>query len=280
LFETSERKTAIVEATSDSAHLLGQFIHSPESRLARLTFLQLEDSYPNEGLVALIDFLSYQAGESRAINLLAEVEDSSLLFEPFRHAGFSAYGIETVWRIPQSSTPSHAKLSAWLQALPKDEVQMRCLYQNVTPPLEQAAEPYQSSGYARLMYSVNNEVVAWVNYQSGSLGTYLVPVLHPSLKEPALLFQDLFEKFSDPSRSVYIRVRSHQSWLASSLETLGAEPIGQFMLLVKHLAVSQKAAVTNEQRARADSRQAKPTVPILRNLTPGDTLPENKNGLK
>ncbi len=269
-----------MEATSDSGHMLGQFSHSPGSRLARLSFLQLEDDYPHDKLFALIDFLSYQAGESRATNLLAEVEDSSLLFEPFRHAGFSAYGIETVWRVKQSSTPSNPKLSAWLQALPKDEVQIRCLYQNVTPPLEQAAEPYQSNGDTRLVYSVNNEIAAWVNYQSGSLGTYLVPVLHPSLKEAALLLQDLFEKFSDASRSVYIRVRSHQSWLNSSLETLGAQPVGQYMLLVKHLAVSLKAAVTNEQRARADARQAKPTVPILRNLTPGDTLPENKNGLK
>jgi len=235
----------------------------------------LDDSSRAEGLPAMIDFLSYQAGESQALNLLAEVEESSGLFEVFRRAGFSSYGVETIWRMPTRGIQSGKKTSAWQKAAPKDEVSMRSLYQNVTPPLEQSAEPYQPESEGRLVYCSSNELAAWVQVSGGSLGTYLVPVFHPSLKEPALLLEDLLDQQDATSRPLYIQVRSHQSWLNSALEALGAQPSGQYTLLVKHLAVMQKVTATNGKRVSVDPRQANPTVPILHNLSP-----ETQGGIK
>ena len=78
-----------------------------------------------------------------------------------------------------------------------------------------------------------------------------MPVFHPSPKEPLALLQNLAGMFSNSQRPVYLQVRSHQSWLNPSLDELGAQPSGQYTLLVKHLAATQKAAVPNGQRVHA-----------------------------
>jgi hypothetical protein len=251
----------------------------PNARTARLSFILCDDSSQSAGLSALIEFLSYQAGEHQAVNLLTEVESSSELFETLRHSGFSAYGIETIWRLPVNQTGQDQQ-SSWTKSAGKDEVGMRSLYQSVTPPLEQGAEPYQANNPQRLVYTVNNEISAWVQYSSGPLGIYLVPVIHPSIKNPGALLCELPGGFSGTSRPLYMQIRSHQSWLNTALEDCGAQTTGEYTLLVKHLAVGQKVSVPNGARVRTEARQAKPTIPILRNMT-GDAPPtESKNGLK
>jgi hypothetical protein len=273
------RISAIVEATADYSHLIGQVILPPNSRTARLSFILCNDLSQSAGMSALIEFLSYQAGENQAVNLLAEVENSSGLFEILRRSGFSAYGIETIWQLP-AKQPGNEQPSLWVKSSGKDEIGMRSLYQSVTPPLEQGAEPYQSSNLQRLVYSVNNEINAWVQYSSGPLGIYLAPVMHPSINNPGALLCELSERFSGLSRPVYLQIRSHQSWLSTSLEDCGAQSTGEYTLLVKHLALGQKVSVPNGVRARVEARQAKPTIPILHNMT-GDAPPtESKNGLK
>jgi hypothetical protein len=273
------RISAIVEATSDFSHLVGQVVIHPKSRIARLSFVLCDDASQSSGLAALIEFLSYQAGENQAVNLLAEVENSSGLFESLRRSGFSAYGIETIWQLPAKQAGNEPP-ALWLKSSSKDEVGMRSLYQSVTPPLEQSAEPYHSSNLQRLVYCVNNEINAWVQYASGPLGIYLAPVMHPSIINPGGLLCELSECFSGLSRPVYMQIRSHQSWLNTSLEDCGAQASGEYTLLVKHLAVGQKVSVPNGARARVEARQAKPTIPILHNMTRDAPPTESKNGLK
>lgn len=268
LFDSTERMTAIVEATSDSSHLVGQVVHHGKSRIARLSFLQMDDPAQGNGVPALVDFLSFQAGESHATNLLAEVEGTSGIFETLRRSGFAAYGIETIWRLPKGRSQAAENSAFWQPSTEKNEGGMRNLYQNVTPPLEQSAEPCQINSSNCLVHCANDEIAAWILYTSGPLGICLVPVFHPSHKESLALLQNLADLFTNSTRPVYLKVRSHQSWLNGSLDEIGAQSSGQYTLLVKHLAVTQKALVTNGQRVHADPRQAKPTVPILHNLTP------------
>ena len=240
----------------------------------------MDDPAQNSAVSALIDYLCYNAGENRALNVLAEVEDSSALFETFRYSGFSAYGIETIWRMPLKQAPTKNEPSFWRQSTNKDEIAMRSLYQKVTPPLEQSAEIYQSQGSNRLIYFINNEVSAWIHYTTGALGVYLIPIIHPSIKHLDAFLSDLLLVFANQFRPVYIQVRSHQSWLNSALEALGAQPSGQYTMLVKHLALSQKVSVPNGSTSRVETRQVKPTAPIMRNLTRDVSSTESKNGLK
>lgn len=246
------------------------------SRVARLSFLLCKDLSTTDGICALIEFLSYQAGENQALNLVAEVENNPGLFETLRHAGFSAYGIETIWKMPAWSINEEFP-SSWKKANDSSEVGIRSLYQAVTPPLEQGAELYQSNCRQRLVHHVNDEINAWAQYKVGPLGTYINLVVHPSLNDPETLLNELSTSINSQGRPVYLQVRSHQSWLNNALES-SAQMIGEFTLMVKHLAVNQKAAVANSARSRVEARQAKPTIPILHNLA-GEAPPtEPKKG--
>jgi hypothetical protein len=82
---------------------------------------------------------------------------------------------------------------------------------------------------------------------------------------------DLISLVSIVSKPAYFQVRSHQSWMQHSLENIGAEPVGRFNLLVKHLSIPQKALAVNGMRSRVEQTQAKPTVPIIQNIT-GDSV--------
>lgn len=131
-----------------------------------------------------------------------------------------------------------------------------------------------------MVYYLNDEVLAWVQYTTGPLGIYLIPVVHLSIKNPDALLYDLLNIFINHLRPVYLQVRSHQSWLNGALEAIGAQPSGQYTLLVKHMALSQKVSVSSGTKARVEARQVKPTAPILRNLTRDVSPTESKSGLK
>ncbi len=277
LFDPATHISAILEATSEFGHVIGQVNHPPNCKAARFSYLLADGPLPGEGLAAVVDFLSYHAGETQAVNLLAEVEENSPTFEILRRCGFSAYGIASIWQLPAITEPQPAM---WKQPLPTDEIKMRTLYQNVTPPLEQAAEPYQLNGGSYLAYRHNDEIAAWVRVHSGPLGTYLVPVVNPLASEPLSLLQGLAGCGKNANRPLYLQVRSHQSWLNTALEEMGARASAAYVLMTKHLAASQKVGVESRVRQGAEARQAKPTVPILHNLA-SDTPPtETKNGLK
>jgi len=243
--------------------------------------MRMDDLNKVDELPAMIDFLGYHACEENAFNLLAEVEDAHPLYEILRKSGFAVYGLESLWRLqPSANNEGEATSSSWSPAVPTDEVAMRSLYQNLTPPVEQSAEFFQSNLSDRLVHRADEEITAWVEYRTGPLGIYLIPVIHPSIHDPKDLLMALSERFSRFGRPLYLQVRSHQSWLQPSLTELGAQSTGQYTLLVKHLAIAQKSAVTNGQRSRVERAQAKPTVPIIQNLSQETPAVDTKNGLK
>ncbi len=229
----------------------------------------MDDSEQIEDLPALIDFLSYHAGETGALNLRVQLEENHPLYEILRRCGFSIYGVQTLWKLPArkaSSPPS----GIWREAQAVDEPGMRNLYQNFTPPVEQAAEPFLPNVETRLVKGKDQEISAWVEYRDGPKGLYLSPVIPPSTHDPVMALNALTELVSLVDKPAYIQVRSHQSWLQNALGEIGAEPSGRFNLLVKHLAVAQKVLVPNGLRSRVERTQPKPTVPIIQSMT-GDS---------
>ena len=240
-------------------------VHLPNDRAANLTFLLMDDPGQMEDMTALIEFLSYHTGETGALNLRVQLEEKHPLFEVLRRCGFSVYGVQTIWKLPSSKAGSILS-SHWRQAAPTDEPHMRSLYQSLTPPVEQAAEPFQTIGYDRLVFAHDAEISVWAEYRDGPKGLYLVPVIPPSAQEPVEILQTLTDLVSLVSKPAFIQIRSHQSWLQSALEEIGSQPVGRYNLLVKHLAIAQKVLVPNGLRSRVERTQAKPTVPIIQNM--------------
>jgi len=265
LFDPSGRFTAIIEATSSTNHAVGQVVHFPNNRAADLTFLLMDDPAETEELSALIDFLSYHAGETGALNLRVQLEEKHPLFEVLRRCGFSVYGVQTIWKLP-SNKEGPALPSHWRQAAPTDEPHLRSLYQSLTPPVEQAAEPFQSNGEYRLVFARDAEISVWADYRDGPRGLYLAPVIPPSAQEPVEILKTLTDLVSLVSKPAFIQIRSHQSWLQTALEEIGFQPVGRYNLLVKHLAIGQKVLAPNGLRSRVERTQAKPTVPIIQNM--------------
>lgn len=229
----------------------------------------MDDPDQMEDLPALIDFLSYHAGETGALNLRVQLEENHPLYEILRRCGFSVYGVQTLWKLPARKAGSTSS-DIWREAQSVDEQGMRNLYQSLTPPVEQAAEPFQPYVENRLVIGQNQEISVWVDYHDGPKGLYLSPVIPPSTQGTVVALNALIELVSLVNKPAYMQVRSHQSWLHNALEEIGAEPSGRFNLLVKHLAIAQKALVPNGLRSRVERAQAKPTVPIIQSMT-GDS---------
>jgi hypothetical protein len=254
--------------TTDDDPLIAQAHHVLGERSAHLIFITPEPDPDSPCLPALLDFLSIRAGEMGAANLLAEVRESSQLFESFRHCGFTIYGWETVWRLPMSSPqPDGVNTASWKPFSAKDESAIRALYHALVPPLVQTSEPYCSSDTNRLVYRKNGEIVAFVESQAGSKGIYLMPIIHPSLEDPLQMLAELRHLFRASGKPVYLQMRSYQAWLTAPLEAMAAETSVHFALMARRLAVPVYAAV-EQRRPALENRRPETTLPIINKISP------------
>jgi hypothetical protein len=89
----------------------------------------------------------------------------------------------------------------------------------------------------------HGELLAFVELKIGNRGVWAQPFVHPDAPELSESFINLIQKIPyRRSRPLYICVRSYQSWLDSAVEELGAEAGPRQAVMVKHLAVAQKAS--------------------------------------
>lgn len=274
---TSESFTGICPAVEESPSLIGQMQHQKGERSAHLIYFlpNFMDSHP--GLSALLDFLSIQAGEMQATNLLAEVRDSDPILETLRKSGFSIYGWETIWRLPvnYSSRENRAR-NNWAVMTPADETVVRSLYQTLVPPLVQAAEPYSGSETPRLIYQLNGETNAYIESFAGPNGIYLKPVIHPAVERPADILIELMQLFKGLGKPVYLQMRSYQAWLTPALEELNASTTVHFALLVRHLAVPQYATASL-RRVAIENRHAETSAPIVQKIVDAKPIVKVRN---
>jgi hypothetical protein len=119
---------------------------------------------------------------------------------------------------------------------------MRSLYNNLVPGLVQQVEPYTWERPRGLLYYHGDDLLAFVDLKTGPRGIWAQPFFHPDLDRLPELILDLFEHVPNrSSRPVYLCVRSYQAWLEAALEELGAQVGARQALMVRHLAVRQKA---------------------------------------
>lgn len=263
-----ESFTAVVENADSRPSWFCQAVHQVGEKSAHLTFLVGQNLLDDQGLPALWDSLCTQSGEMGAVNVLVELEESSHLFESLRRAGFTAYGWEAAWRLPNSLESGRATDTFWKIAQTADDSACKSLYQSLVPPIVQAAEGIPNGSSRRLVYRNENELLAFVESANGPRGIYLKPLIHPAVTDLQNLLSDLAAQFSGLGQPVYLQVRSYQAWLLDALNALGAETSEHFNLLVKHLAILQRNGVTVSQRQLKENRQIEPSAPIVQNILP------------
>jgi hypothetical protein len=262
---TDESYTAVVPAVDSLPPLIGQVQHTLGQRSAHLTFIFPSLPDPHPGLLTLVDDLTTHAGEMKAINLLAEVNDTDGSLELFRRSGFSTYCWESVWKLPAKTNKVNPETFSWEPMTSLDEPAVRALYQTLVPPLVQSAEPYTGTDVRRLIVRNNGELIAYVESDSGPHGIYLKPIFHPAAEDVQELLLDLVKIFQGLGKPVYLQMRSYQAWLTPLLEAVNAENSTHFALMIRHLAVAQYAAA-QAQQVRVNQRQTETSASIVQKM--------------
>ena len=243
--------------------VIGQTMHTSGGQCAHLTFLTPEAALELASLSPLLEYISAQAVERGAFRILAEVNEDSLAFESLRQAGFAIYARQRVWCMVEKVAGDFA-YGAWQPATDRDLISVRSLYNNLTPGLVQQAEPFPAERLRGVVYRQGDDVLAYVEVKYGRRGVWVQPFIHPDAEQVADhlagFFQNLQNRYARP---LYACVRSYQSWLEPAVEKLGAQAGARQAVMVRHLAVPQKAL-----RAYAlpvlEGGQAEPTASIAR----------------
>lgn len=257
--------TAVSSGNNGEQALFGQITYVPGRRSAQLSFLLPEDELTPALLSILLEALAEVAGSWGALNLLAEIEERSVALESVRRNGFNVYAWQTIWHMQPKADSPHA--ASWGSAYPIDENPVRSLYQLLVPPLVQSAEPFEQHNAQRVVFRQEGEILAYADVLSGTQGIYLQPVVHPAVANPDAVLEGLLARLpASPQRPVYVAARSYQAWLEPSLTRLNGLCAPRSALIVKHLAVAQRAALLARQTAR-ELLNHEASVPLAQHST-------------
>jgi hypothetical protein len=225
----------------DYQSVIGQFIHVMGSQFAHLTFLTPQKHLGSSHVAELLDQMVAISGERGALRLLADVDEGSQAFEAMRGDGFATFSRQRIWRLDMPSM-SAGRAEFWRAARSADQHAIRILYDNLVPGLVQQVEPYTREQPRGVVYYQGDQLLAYVDLKIGHRGIWVQPFFHPDMDGLPDLIRDLFQHIPNrSSRPVYICVRSYQAWLEATVEELGAQAGPRQALMVRHLAVRQKA---------------------------------------
>jgi hypothetical protein len=217
----------------------GQLRHRPGEEHARVLYIAPAAGELADGWTHLIDRLAVEAGERRAQNLIAEVNEKSTEFEALRQTGFAIYARQTLWKLaPAAAQPAAAARVPLRPAARADALAVSTLYSNVVPRLVQQVEPgprYIERGY---VLHDGGELVAYLDVRRGPLGIWVEPFLHPEADDVAeAVLRTGLELMARRDKPLYLCVRRYQNWLQEVTAAAGFETLGSQAVMVKRLAV-------------------------------------------
>lgn len=243
--------------------LLGQVKHSSGASAARLSFLAPETMLESTSLPLLLDQVAYQIGVRGAFHVLAEVNESCKVFEVLRQAGFAIYARQHIWVLREIAS-GETKLTDWRMCVEDDLPGVHVLYNELVPGLVQQIEPPPKERPRGMVYHQNGEVKAYVELKYGMRGIWVQPYVHPDAEGFADRLVHLLKSLPNRrSRPIYVCARSYQSWLESAMQETGAEEFGRQAVMVRHLAITKKAAEAYKLPGM-NGTQIEPTAPFAR----------------
>jgi hypothetical protein len=241
--------------------VLGQVTCLPGASSARLTCLGPENALETAGVEALFDFILTDLGERGAFHVLAEADDCQTSCEALHAMGFAIYARQRIWQL-NGEPAGPAIPGAWRLCTDQDGINIRSLYNNLTPGLVQQVEPAPAHRPQGMVYYQGQDLLAYVDIKSGPNGIWAQPFIHPDVEGvPARLAYLLQNMPNRRQRPVYWCVRSYQAWLEPSLEAMGAQPGPRQAVMVKRMALTRRVVQTAALPV-LEGKQAEPTVPI------------------
>lgn len=225
--------------------IIGQAIQNPGTHFAHLTFFAPDHAVSSGVISGVLSQLVVLAGQRGAQHMVADVEDDTPIFEALQKDNFAVYVRQRIWKIGDRGW-KHTNDAHWRQAMSVDGIAIRTLYNNLVPGLVQQVEPFSMENPQGLVHYEAGELIAYIDLKVGHRGIWAQPFIHPGTDNFSEQLNNLMASIPNRyARPVYICVRSYQSWLETAIEDLGAEAGERQAVMVKHMAVVQRAKVRN-----------------------------------
>ena len=249
-----------VESDTDS-FLIGQVYLPSADPSARLVHLAPIDDRPMAGFSSLVSQLCQVAGEHGALQITAELDEQSPAEDILDQIGFRVYAEQQIWKLPRRAPLSLGDKS-WAPTTKGDSIEITKFYQRAVPAsILRVEPPLDQNSSQGLINWTGGRVSGFARAQYGPKGILVDLILGQDLENyeeylSALIFQMPYKD----SRQIYLRLRSNQGHLASTLEMIGAEAGPSQKALVKRLAVHYNAKQTF--RVQSFENQPDVTTPI------------------
>jgi hypothetical protein len=249
--------------------VVGQLRHKPGDDFARVLYLAPTAEAAGDGWLPVLERLAVEAGERRALNLLAEVNEKSAEYEALREAGFAIYARQSLWRLSPATVPATRVEPAALRAATRaDAIGVQTLYTNVVPRLVQQVEPGPQHVERGYVLVDGGELIAYLDVRRGPCGIWVEPVLHPEAydQSEAVLAAclQLVQGRKDKPLPLFVCVRRYQSWLQDVMADAGLEALGAQAVMVKRLAVRLDEPVLKPLKGVVEGHVATPITSARR----------------
>jgi hypothetical protein len=242
--------------------VLGRATLLPGATQAHLTYLAPENVLDHPEIGYLLDFMVTQLGEHGAYHVLAEAEDCNQACQILHENGFAVYTRQQIWQLTNEPA-GQAVTTPWRSCADIDGINVRSLYNNLTPGLIQQVEPFPSQRLRGMVYYRGGDLLAYVDIKSGPNGVWIQPWIHPEAEDMPARLAYLLKNFPDRrQRPVYLCVRSYQEGVEAIVDALGAQPGPRQAVMVKRLAISRRV-LQPAALPVLEGKQAEPTVPIV-----------------
>ena len=244
-----------------SPPILGQVTLPPGANSARLTCMAPENALETAGIESVLEFMIADLGAHGAFHVLAEADECQQSCDALHAMGFAIYGRQRIWQL--TGSPAKPALDTpWRLCTDQDTINIRSLYNNLTPGLVQQMEPAPAHRSSGMVLYNGQDLLAYIDLKIGPKGIWMQPFIHPDFEDVSARLAYLLLNFPDRrERPVYLCVRSYQSWLETPVEELGAQPAPRQAVMVKRLALSRRV-VQPAALPVLEGKRAEPTVPI------------------
>ena len=205
---------------------------------AQMCYLGCQEEPDPIDICRLLEHLVKSAGTWKAWGVLADLPESSPLFEGFRKAGFSIWARQNIYQLKSSDNKHGEAAIRWRLWTSEDINFMNTLYKEVVPGAAQCIEPMtRKAALGLVAYQPDGCLAAYADLEYGPKGIW-VQVISSSEMSSADLLKALPAAIPElAGRPVFLCVRSYQSWLDVAMEEVGFSSSEAQILLVKHLVL-------------------------------------------
>lgn len=241
-----QRGVQTLVTRSGKQTLVGQMRVRGDDHVAQIIYItpDLDADVDDTAWLHILDAMAREAGRHGAHVLVAEVDEDSTLFETMRTAGFAVYARQQIWRRQPGPYPA-VDLKIDLEDVHDADTQaIYSLMANTVPRLiQQVAQPPPDAG--GWVYRKDGRIEAYLMATEGRHGVYIVPYIHPDCSlELAGIFDAALQRVAHHHHKtpVYVCVRRHIGWIASTLEYLDFEPGPRQAVMVRHITAGIRQA--------------------------------------